>query len=532
MFFDFTDDGNIVQELNNNKDNLVVTRTKDPTSTENMPIGTTWVNTSTNDTFMCIANTPNKNVWLKYQPVSKVTSDGTVVLHTVNNTSNDGGYTGEKPGQRNYANVLDVFGDKSCVALWQFDGNANDTGGVYNGKEKGDVKYVNGKYNKAIYLNGTNAYVDLGNKMTGTYYSFSFWADWSNTNKNYERIFDFGEDHGSNWQCFISRAYGYNKLCYRNSGDNIYSKDDYIINNELHHYAVVQDGGTVYFYRDGKLFSETSTTFRPTNHSRSHCYIGKSNYPSDSLYEGVIDQLRIFNRPLTSKEVERLYNEKFSNSSISVVDIFEDKSALALYQLDDNTNDTGGIYNAVGHNIAYKEGKFGQAVNYYNASESKYIVTKDKLKRNGSKEITISGWIYVFGHTGTWINIWHLTPDGENYNGNSRQPALWLNYRNNKEFFTMNDGVNQKSLGIDESKGKITYNKWHHIVQVVTLRQMKLYIDGKLTDTYNSSEDFKFNDGQFYIGDKWHIKNHLIDQVRVFNRALNDNEVERLYNEE
>ena len=310
MLFDFTDDDNIAQELNNNKDNLVVTRTKDPTTEENMPIGTIWANTKTGEAFICTDNSPNENIWISYLPYTEINKDGVTVLNNINNASNNGGYTGEKPGQRNYINVLDVFGDNSCVALWQFDGNANDTGGVYNGKEKGNVKYVNGKYNKAIYLNGTNAYVDLGNKMTGKYCSFSFWADWSNTNKNWERILDFGDRQEALYEYVIARKSDTNILCYKNgnTSNNIYSDDGYIINNELHHYAVVHNGNRVYFYRDGKHFSDIFTHFGVERSSRSYCYIGKSNWPSDSLYEGVIDHLRIFNRPLSSAEVEFVYN--------------------------------------------------------------------------------------------------------------------------------------------------------------------------------------------------------------------------------
>ena len=254
---------------------------RDPSISENQPLGTEWKNTTTGELFVCTDNTENKNIW--------VGQLGTVVEPTT-------------------ANKLDVFGDNSCVALYQFDNNANDTGGVYNGIEKGNVTYKDGKYNKAIFLNGSDAYVDLGNKMSDAYYSFSFWADWNGVN-HWERIFDFGEPHGSSWQCLISRDSSTNKLCYRNGNNNIYSDDGCIINNELHFYAVVQDGGDVYFYRDGKLFSEKTTYERPKTHFRSYCYIGKSNWPSDHLYRGVIDQLRIFNRALTDEEVKKLYTE-------------------------------------------------------------------------------------------------------------------------------------------------------------------------------------------------------------------------------
>jgi len=212
-------------------------------------------------------------------------------------------------------------------------------------------------------------------------------------------------------------------------------------------------------------------------------------------------------------------------------DIFGDGSRIALFEFEGNTNDAGGVYNVTEtNNIDYCDGVIGKAINYYSKDASAYIKTPI-IRRNDSKEITISGWIKVYGHTGQWVSIWHLTPDGGNDNSNSRQPALWMYSGDNTKFHIRNDGVSTRNLGIDVSQGSIQYGQWHHIVQVVTLRQIKFYIDGVLTDTYNSSEDFKFNDGVFYIGDPWYIKNHAIDHVSIINRALTDEEIQKLYNE-
>ena len=215
----------------------------------------------------------------------------------------------------------------------------------------------------------------------------------------------------------------------------------------------------------------------------------------------------------------------------STLDIFGDGSCIALFEFEDNTLDTGGVYNAIeAPNITYCDGKIGRAVDYYNKDHSAYIKTPI-IQRNGIKEITISAWIKVYGRTGQYVNIWHLTPNDQNYSNNSRQPALWLNPSDNTRFCLRNDGVYTLNLGIWMSQGSIQYGQWHHIVQVVTLRQMRFYIDGVLTDVYDSNEDFLFNDGYFYIGDPWHIKNHAIDHVRIFLRALTDSEIQTLYNE-
>ena len=88
------------------------------------------------------------------------------------------------------------------------------------------------------------------------------------------------------------------------------------------------------------------------------------NYYNNSSYyvynwDGKIDQFRIFNKILSSSEITTLYGETFASTTISTTDIFSDNSGVALYQLDGNANDTGGV-----------SGKFGSAA-IFNGSSSK-----------------------------------------------------------------------------------------------------------------------------------------------------------------
>ena len=214
----------------------------------------------------------------------------------------------------------------------------------------------------------------------------------------------------------------------------------------------------------------------------------------------------------------------------SVFDIFGDGSSIALFELNGNANDTGGVYNAEEHDVTYSDGVLGLAVDYRNKTNKSYIKAP-VINRNGKKEITISCWLNIEKDIKQWIVVLRIDPgDTSSINGNSRQPAIFINRYDNSKLYIRNDGVKRADLGFT-SKKQLEYGKWHHIVLIVTLRQMKLYIDNEISDVYDSNQDFKFNDGVFYIGDRWYRKNFLIDQVRIFNRALTEAEVEILYNE-
>ena len=75
-------------------------------------------------------------------------------------------------------------------------------------------------------------------------------------------------------------------------------------------------------------------------------------------------------------------------------------------------------------------------------------------------------------------------------------------------------------------------NKWTHIAFVYGSSFAQLYIDGTLVDEKESSPDFtRMNMMNLYIGkfsDSWYPFNGLIDEIRIYNRALTSDEISTL----
>jgi len=73
--------------------------------------------------------------------------------------------------------TLDIFGDSSCLALYQFEDNANDTSGNYNGSAS-NITYSQGYINQSAIFNGSNGYITSGfTAPTATQSSISFWVN-------------------------------------------------------------------------------------------------------------------------------------------------------------------------------------------------------------------------------------------------------------------------------------------------------------------------------------------------------------------
>ncbi|MGE3312940.1 MAG: LamG-like jellyroll fold domain-containing protein [Limisphaerales bacterium] len=72
---------------------------------------------------------------------------------------------------------------------------------------------------------------------------------------------------------------------------------------EWHHVALVRDGDSVRAYLDGELDLETQA---PPPERRSHQFFFGGRSDNDSNWEGRIDEIAVFDRPLSAREIRRL----------------------------------------------------------------------------------------------------------------------------------------------------------------------------------------------------------------------------------
>ena len=89
-------------------------------------------------------------------------------------------------------------------------------------------------------------------------------------------------------------------------------------------------------------------------------------------------------------------------------------------------------------------------------------------------------------------------------------------------------------LGTEEKLIGNYLNKWMHLAFVYGNGYARLYVNGQLVDERESTPDFsRVNNQNMYIGkfsDYWYPFNGLIDEVRIYNRALDLDEVRTLAN--
>ena len=209
------------------------------------------------------------------------------------------------------------------VAYWALDegtgtnaydrsGNGND-GGIYN-----NPLWVNGKRNSAIQFNGINQYISIPDDDSLDSFSTITLAAWVKLadNPNYP-----GQP-GGRYASIVGKSIddGYQL---RTGGDSDAGTFRFEVKSGAsfagvgttitygtgtwHHVAGTYDGANVKIYIDGVLNNSTTTSDNFPNTSYAIEIVRR---PNGYYFAGVIDEVRIYNRSLSSSEIQQMYSEQ------------------------------------------------------------------------------------------------------------------------------------------------------------------------------------------------------------------------------
>ncbi|MBD2867129.1 LamG-like jellyroll fold domain-containing protein [Paenibacillus arenilitoris] len=201
------------------------------------------------------------------------------------------------------------------LSLYAFEENAENSFGSSHGTVEGVPDYAEGKVGKAINLNGTDSYVKLPqahalagyNEMT-----LSTWVYWRGGSQ-WQRIFDFGNN--TNQYLFLSPRSGNNTLRFaiKNGGGEQTVQTSQLAANQWVHVAVTLGGGSAKLYVGGELkATNNGVTIKPGDFKPGVHYIGKSQF-ADPLYNGMIDEFRIYHSVLSADEIKAVANNTAAN---------------------------------------------------------------------------------------------------------------------------------------------------------------------------------------------------------------------------
>jgi hypothetical protein len=213
--------------------------------------------------------------------------------------------------------IFDIFGDNSAVALWTFDNTLDDAGGNYNlSVNTGSNSFGPGKINNCNNSSNVELYTPQNSSLfSSADYTISFWINGHQNMaySDYPGIIAQGPDVGFGLVCYI---YSSNlDICISDYDGHGIATGAVVVENEWHHIIIsstASASGEIYV--DGQHINTLGSlaTNNDTNNNigRSSIKSYRNNAVGQWPLEADLDQLRVFNRPITASEALTLYNER------------------------------------------------------------------------------------------------------------------------------------------------------------------------------------------------------------------------------
>ena len=337
-----------------------------------------------------------------------------------------------------------------------------------------------------------------------------------------------------------------------NYQDSVYGRTSYqlnttnshITNGDWHHIVVVSkigsaaSGGKYEIYVDGTLNASYgySSTLRRNSGAAWSSQFGV--YGSGvTAFEGVLDEVRVYNKALIGSEVTTLYQETAS-STISISNL------VSHYKFDGDATDETGNHNGTASsvefglngtdsNVTYAAGKFGNAA-VFNGSSS--IISVSGQLPSVASDYSISFWanpttISTSGNT-IFTNV---NAGGSAVKG--QVSVLFYDYNSVKRlrvYIVTTTG--SLATAVYDSTSAISTGTFSHIVVNIDINGAPTaYVDGSpfsMSFLANTSVSTQGSDTIFGKHQNASFFNGKIDQVRIFDTALTGNQVTDLYTNE
>ena len=462
--------------------------------------------------------------------------------------------------------TLSPGSNNGLVGHWSFDGKDVVSGKVKDRSGSGNdgspsgiatsTFYTTGKLGQAFNFDGTDDYIETGNTSTLNFertdrFSVGVWVKTATTQTGRE-ILGNGAYSQNGWSV-INIDTNQVRFALANSSSNRVVID---ANPPASYYAgswtyivFTYDGtslasGVISYMNGGLVTQDTvSDTLSASILTANSFRIGYG-YHTSNIFNGLIDDVRIYNRVLSAAEIKQLYRlgGGVINASSGVLAngstlgngnglvahwTFDGKDVVSGKVKDRSGSGNDGSPVSIATSTFYTTGKLGQAFNFDGTDD--YVDTGTKFPSITSA-ITVSLWVKPGSSQGTYADILG------NHQGDHKGIVLQQQAGNqNLYYFAYGNG----SSWVNNSTGNVqlTANGWQHIAVVKDATTCYFYLNGTdqvaargtCSDAIVPATTINFRIAQGF-SDGGRFWNGTADEVRVYNRALTAAEIKQLYN--
>jgi prepilin-type N-terminal cleavage/methylation domain-containing protein len=290
----------------------------------------------------------------------------------------------------------------------------------------------------------------------------------------------------------------------------------------------------------GSIFGGTPIPYLPIDPSndlttgRYYTYVMGGSYQLSALMEA--------EKSFAMKDGGR-YVEMFEvGSDLSLLPVSRDPSLVGYWTFEgtgaisngqtsgftdmSGKGNNGTAMNADGAGLSFISGKSGNAAQFSGIND--YINVPNSSSLDIRDELTAGAWVKMNDSVGAYRNII--------LKGTSGQQWIWL-YINANDRVSTRIRTNNTNYSASAATS-LPIDTWMHFMYTYDGSKIKIYKDGEMIGTPvsvsgridSTTDGFKFSYPQEWWGETlaWNF-NGIIDEVRVFNRALSATEIKLLY---
>jgi hypothetical protein len=196
------------------------------------------------------------------------------------------------------------------VSWWSAEGNANDVAGTNNGTLVGGASFAAGEVGQAFSFDGSSGYVSIPDSPSldsfTTSITIELWlkVNQLTANSEWKGIVTKGDSswrlQGTTW----AKSVTFSLTGVNPNMDLMGSRN--VNDGQWHHVAAVYDGTNMFLYVDGTLDVSQPATGSIVQDSYPVC-LGENAQMSGRIFNGLIDEVSLYNRALTASEVQAIY---------------------------------------------------------------------------------------------------------------------------------------------------------------------------------------------------------------------------------
>lgn len=213
------------------------------------------------------------------------------------------------------------------IFYYPMNGNSNDaSGNGINGISNAGVTPAVNRFDEvgqALRFNGTTGFIDVpdASYFTGIDFTVSAWINPTSWNF-WSRVLDFGNGPNNNNIILAATngSVGRPAIQIFNGAapGNVYTSPSGVTApiGQWTHLTFTYQSGVSTLYLNGVSVA-SGVHPAPVNVVRTFCYIGRSNWSQDGYYNGLMDDLRVYNRSLNTEEIALLVMEQ--NEALNII---------------------------------------------------------------------------------------------------------------------------------------------------------------------------------------------------------------------